>query len=66
MPARSARQRELGQNFLVDRNILDVIERLAGVDGSDVVLEVGGGAGVLSQRLAAGARWLHVVEVDDG
>jgi 16S rRNA (adenine1518-N6/adenine1519-N6)-dimethyltransferase len=65
MPARSARQRELGQNFLVDRNILDVIERLAGVDGSDVVLEVGGGAGVLSQRLAAGARWLHVVEVDE-
>jgi 16S rRNA (adenine1518-N6/adenine1519-N6)-dimethyltransferase len=64
MPARSARQRELGQNFLVDRNILDVIERLAGVDASDVVLEVGGGAGVLSQRLAASARWLHVVEVD--
>ena len=26
---RSSRQRELGQNFLVDRNILDVIERLA-------------------------------------
>lgn len=63
-PARSARQRELGQNFLVDHNILDVIERLAGVGASDVVLEVGGGAGVLSQRLAAGARWLHVVEVD--
>jgi 16S rRNA (adenine1518-N6/adenine1519-N6)-dimethyltransferase len=63
-PARSARQRELGQNFLVDHNILDVIERLAGVDASDVVLEVGGGAGVLSERLAASARWLHVVEVD--
>ena len=28
-PRASARQRELGQNFLVDRNILDVIERLA-------------------------------------
>jgi 16S rRNA (adenine1518-N6/adenine1519-N6)-dimethyltransferase len=63
-PARSARQRELGQNFLVDHNILDVIQRLADVGGSDVVLEVGGGAGVLSRRLAARARWLHVVEVD--
>jgi 16S rRNA (adenine1518-N6/adenine1519-N6)-dimethyltransferase len=63
-PGRSARQRELGQNFLVDRNILDVIERLAGVSVDDVVLEVGGGPGVLSQRLAARAGFVHVVEVD--
>ncbi len=64
-PARSARQRELGQNFLVDPNILDVIERLAGVTGDDVVLEVGGGPGVLSVRLAAAARCLHVLELDE-
>jgi 16S rRNA (adenine1518-N6/adenine1519-N6)-dimethyltransferase len=62
--ARSARQRELGQNFLVDQNILGVIERLAHVTDGDVVLEVGGGLGVLSERLAATAGWLHVVEVD--
>jgi 16S rRNA (adenine1518-N6/adenine1519-N6)-dimethyltransferase len=62
--ARSARQRELGQNFLVDRNILDVIERLAGLSATDVVLEVGGGPGVLSERLAARSRWVHVVELD--
>ncbi len=61
---RSARQRELGQNFLVDRNILDVIERLAALSDSDVVLEVGGGLGVLSERLAARAAHVHVVEVD--
>ena len=61
---RSARQRELGQNFLVDRNILDVIERLAALSDSDVVLEVGGGPGVLSERLAARAAHVHVVEVD--
>ncbi|MFL5859420.1 MAG: 16S rRNA (adenine(1518)-N(6)/adenine(1519)-N(6))-dimethyltransferase RsmA [Solirubrobacteraceae bacterium] len=65
MSARSARQRELGQNFLVDRNILDVIERLAELSGHDVVLEVGGGAGLLSVRLAARARHVHVVEVDE-
>ncbi len=58
------RSRALGQNFLVDRNILDVIERLAELDGDDVVLEIGGGLGVLSQRLAARAAHLHVVEVD--
>jgi 16S rRNA (adenine1518-N6/adenine1519-N6)-dimethyltransferase len=65
-PRRGPRQRELGQNFLVDRNILDVIERLAALDSDDVVLEIGGGPGVLSERLAARVRHLHVVEVDRG
>jgi 16S rRNA (adenine1518-N6/adenine1519-N6)-dimethyltransferase len=57
---------KLGQNFLVDRNILDVIERLASLHDADVVLEVGGGLGVLSERLAARAAFVHVVEVDRG
>jgi 16S rRNA (adenine1518-N6/adenine1519-N6)-dimethyltransferase len=60
----SARTRALGQNFLVDRNILDVIERLAELSAGDVVLEIGGGLGVLSERLAARAGHLHVIEVD--
>jgi 16S rRNA (adenine1518-N6/adenine1519-N6)-dimethyltransferase len=55
---------KLGQNFLVDRNILDVIERLAALSDEDVVLEVGGGPGVLSQRLAERAACVHVVELD--
>jgi 16S rRNA (adenine1518-N6/adenine1519-N6)-dimethyltransferase len=58
------RQRTLGQNFLVDRNILDVIERLARPGPEDVGLEVGGGQGVLSVRLAPRVAHLHVVEVD--
>ena len=65
MSVRSARQRELGQNFLVDRNILDVIERLAGLGPDDVVLEVGGGPGILSERLAERAGFVHVVELDE-
>jgi 16S rRNA (adenine1518-N6/adenine1519-N6)-dimethyltransferase len=63
--ARSARQRELGQNFLADPNILGVIERLAGLSADDVVLEIGGGNGVLSQRLSALAGFVHVVEIDE-
>jgi 16S rRNA (adenine1518-N6/adenine1519-N6)-dimethyltransferase len=55
---------KLGQNFLIDRNILDVIERLADLEPEDVVLEIGGGEGVLSERLAARATHVHVVEID--
>jgi len=61
-----SRGRELGQNFLVDRNILGVIERLAALEADDVVLEIGGGPGVLSERLADRVAHLHVVEVDLG
>src|SRR3954466_801142 len=56
--------RELGQNFLVDSNILGVIERAAELGPGDVVLEVGGGLGVLSEHLAARVAHVHVVEVD--
>jgi 16S rRNA (adenine1518-N6/adenine1519-N6)-dimethyltransferase len=56
--------RELGQNFLIDDNILEVIGRAAELDEGDVVLEVGGGLGVLSEYLAPRVAHLHVVEVD--
>jgi len=56
--------RELGQNFLVDDNILGVIGGAAELDTADVVLEVGGGLGVLSEYLAERVAHLHVVEVD--
>jgi 16S rRNA (adenine1518-N6/adenine1519-N6)-dimethyltransferase len=56
--------RELGQNFLIDSNILDVIGRAAALDAADVVLEVGGGLGVLSEYLAERVAHVHVVEVD--
>ena len=57
-------KRDLGQNFLVDSNILGVIGRLADLGPDDVVLEIGGGLGVLSEHLAARARHTHVVELD--
>jgi 16S rRNA (adenine1518-N6/adenine1519-N6)-dimethyltransferase len=56
--------RELGQNFLVDDNILALIGRTAELHPDDVVLEVGGGLGALSAHLASRVRHLHVVEVD--
>ena len=56
--------RELGQNFLIDDNILRVIGRAAELTRDDVVLEVGGGLGVLSEYLAPQVSFLHVIEVD--
>jgi 16S rRNA (adenine1518-N6/adenine1519-N6)-dimethyltransferase len=56
--------RELGQNFLIDDNLLEVIGRAAELAADDVLLEVGGGLGVLSEYLAPRVAHLHVVEVD--
>ena len=57
-------KRDLGQNFLVDSNILGVIARAAELGDDDVVLEVGGGLGVLSEHLAERVAHVHVSEVD--
>lgn len=57
--------RDLGQNFLVDSNILGVIERAASLRGEDAVLEIGGGLGVLTEHLAERVRHVHVVEIDE-
>jgi 16S rRNA (adenine1518-N6/adenine1519-N6)-dimethyltransferase len=56
--------RDLGQNFLIDSNILGVIERAAELAPEDVVLEIGGGLGVLSEYLATRVEHVHVVEID--
>ncbi len=57
-------KRDLGQNFLIDSNILGVIERAAQLESADVVLEIGGGLGVLSEYVAPRVAHLHVVELD--
>lgn len=53
-----------GQNFLVDLNLLDLLERSAGITAADVVLEVGAGTGALTERLARTAGHVVTVEVD--
>ena len=56
--------RELGQHFLVDENIVDVAGRLAALARDDVVLEVGAGLGVLTTYLADRVRLVHAIELD--
>ena len=61
---RLAPKKSLGQHFLVDPNILGVIERLAQLDSADVVLEVGPGFGVLTRFLAERVAFVHAAELD--
>jgi 16S rRNA (adenine1518-N6/adenine1519-N6)-dimethyltransferase len=56
--------KELGQHFLVDENILGVIGRLAELEHDDVVLEIGPGLGVLTAYLADRVAHVHAVEID--
>lgn len=56
--------RRLGQNFLIDPNMLDSLVRSAGVVQGDTILEIGPGTGTLTERmLAAGAR-VQAIELD--
>jgi 16S rRNA (adenine1518-N6/adenine1519-N6)-dimethyltransferase len=56
--------RKLGQNFIFSASTIDKIVRLARLDPSDQVLEIGGGLGSLSFQLAQTVRKLTIVEVD--
>jgi 16S rRNA (adenine1518-N6/adenine1519-N6)-dimethyltransferase len=55
---------DLGQNFLIDLNLIDYILIQAELDQNDVVLEVGAGTGGLTTGLAAAAGAVISVEVD--
>jgi 16S rRNA (adenine1518-N6/adenine1519-N6)-dimethyltransferase len=56
--------RVLGQNFLVDRNILEIILAAAGVGAGDEVIEVGPGLGVLTGALLERGARLAAIEKD--
>jgi 16S rRNA (adenine1518-N6/adenine1519-N6)-dimethyltransferase len=61
---RFAAKKRLGQHFLVDENQLGVIGRLAGLDSSDHVLEIGPGLGILTVYLAERVAHVDAVELD--
>lgn len=55
---------QLGQNFLIDLNLVDLLERSAELDRSDLALEVGSGTGSLTTRLVDHAGAVVSVEID--
>lgn len=56
--------RRRGQNFLIDNNILEKIVNAAKLKTTDNILEVGPGAGVLTEKLIAKAKKVVAVELD--
>lgn len=59
-----APSRVLGQNFLVDENILHIILASAHIAETDRVLEIGPGLGVLTEQLIARCRHVVAIEKD--
>lgn len=56
--------KSLGQNFLVDDNVIDEIIENAQVDENDLVIEIGPGLGVLTNRLIQKAHKVIAIELD--
>ncbi|MBM7855180.1 16S rRNA (adenine1518-N6/adenine1519-N6)-dimethyltransferase [Desulfohalotomaculum tongense] len=57
-------KKTLGQNFLIDGNIIEKIVQTAGVSDNDMVVEIGPGIGVLTSTLAQKAQRVLAVEID--
>lgn len=56
--------KSFGQNFLVDRSVLNNIVAAAAIEPDDEILEVGSGTGVLTRELAKQARRVVAVELE--
>jgi len=57
-------KKRFGQNFLIDKNVLQKIIAAADLKKSDCVLEVGPGAGILTRELIERAQKVVAVEKD--
>ena len=57
-------QKKYGQNFLIDRHVLEKIIAAANINEADCVLEIGPGIGTMTQYLAKAAGKVIAVEID--
>ncbi len=59
-------KKRFGQNFLIDRHVIDQIIKLINPNANDHVLEIGPGAGALTDQLVDSKGLVTVVEIDRG
>ncbi len=55
----------LGQHFLIDEEVLELIASAAELTPADVIVEIGPGLGVLTKELARQAGWVVAIELDN-
>lgn len=60
-----AAKKSLGQNFIVDTNILEKIVSTGKIDEHTTVIEVGPGIGALTEQIAKQAKEVIAFEIDD-
>lgn len=57
-------KKQLGQNFIIDANIIESIVDKANIDKDTLVIEIGPGAGSLTTKLAKSAKNVLCYEID--
>lgn len=62
---RLSAKKSLGQNFIVDTNILEKIVATGSIDKETTVIEVGPGIGALTEQIAKKAKEVIAFEIDD-
>ena len=58
-------RKHLGQNFLINKDILSEIIKAADLNKNDTVLEIGPGLGILTKELAKKAKKVIAIEKDE-
>ena len=57
-------KKRLGQNFLIDNNVIDKIVEIADLQASDTILEIGAGVGFVTENVASEVKKLYAIELD--
>lgn len=58
-------KKSMGQNFLIDENIVNKIIKTANIDKNDIVVEIGPGTGSLTEKLAMCSKKVIAIEKDE-
>ena len=57
-------KKSLGQNFLIDNNVIEKIIDFSEIQAGDVVLEIGPGLGSLTEKLVEKAKNVYAIEIE--
>ncbi|MFX1364216.1 MAG: 16S rRNA (adenine(1518)-N(6)/adenine(1519)-N(6))-dimethyltransferase RsmA [Promethearchaeota archaeon] len=56
--------KKLGQNFLIDKNVVKKVISLSELSNDDIILEIGPGLGALTKELVKKVKKIYAIEID--